>query len=770
MLKNLTYLGIVVQLASCVSSTRPVPISLDPLLAAASVDRSTGQDGDKLRRWLKKNPSDQALVLDVLNTVEAIEAENKGDFNSARVKWRLALSASRDALGERAFSGWLKSYVRLLGHKVKKNDLARMVLQELQNGSSAPWMTERQLTTEEKLLPVLMREVPDAIEPEPALQEATVDAPGLKGLPVGDPLLVKLSSDVCAVKSRYGNGWVEWRASLLPDVEKYFDALVAQCSGQPAKTVTILADIAPRLASQGSTAGLALESFARMIRIRRDQGERESVAPLYIPFMQLWKNPSVNEQALGMSRSAFEARRIEDTLWAARARASIGDGAAAANYAEDVLSYVGAALAQSYTLSPERKNTLTATAAETYHLLAFRLAAEERHWDKAYDIAESGLELGSLPEEWAFRLRWSQGIYRYLAEDYEDARTIWEGLLTDATDPKVRPMLLFWISQAHIKMGHTVESGFYRKSLVEDFPLSYYSVVALKLSPGAGSEDAWHNAFKNIQDLRRILAEWQKIDIEDLRSDQQKGPKLRRAEILVAAGLSNYASATLDDLQKSFDVSSGNDRHATWGLYLSRLYAASGLWLGSISLTTKLSKSPDFWRDHPEQMLAYFPRPYSSIFEAVGKDSGLEPHRLMGIARQESSFRSDARSGANAWGLMQVIPPTARRLIEQSGVSDPASVPLPEALLKPEINVRIGSALVRELSAKYDGQPASIFAAYNAGAQTLEQWLSRRLFADPLVFIEMIPYQETRDYVKGVWRNELVYGFLGQEAATLSKK
>jgi hypothetical protein len=770
-MKNLKIcLGMLVTLVSCASGTRPISIALDPLSAATTLDRGSGQDLQRLRQFLKKNPADQVLVADVLHILEAIEADKKGDFSSSAIMWRSALETARDALGERAFNGWLKAYVRVLGRKVAKVDLARMILKDTRSGSLVPWMIERQLVTEDKLLPLLVREVPEALESEAVTQELTIDAPPLKGVPGGDPLMSKLASDVCAVKARYGNGWVEWRRSLQPDVEKYFDALVAQCSGQQTKAVSVLSDIAPRLASQGATASLALESFARMIKIRRDQGERESVAPLYVPFMQLWKNPAVNEHTLGLTRSVFESRRIDDTLWAARSRASIGDGEAATGYAEDVLSYVGSALAQSYTLSQERKNALIAIASETYHLLAFRLAVEEQNWDKAYHIAETGLEQGTLPDEWSFRLRWSQGIYRYLAEDYEEARAIWEGLLTDAIEPKVRPMLLFWVSQAHLKMGHAAEAGFYRKSLVEDFPLSYYSVVALKLSPGAGSEDDWQKAFNDVPALRRSIGDWQKADIEDLRSDENRGPKLRRAEILIATGIAQYGVMSLDDLQKTFDPASGTARHANWGLYLSRLYAAAGHWLGSISLTTKLTKNPDFWREHPEQMLAYFPRPHLTTFEDVARESGLESQLLMGISRQESSFRADAKSGANAWGLMQITPPTARRLLNDAGFTDPSSVSLPDSLLKPEVSIRMGSALVRELNGRYDGQHAAVFAAYNAGAQTVEHWISRRIFADPLVFIEMIPYQETRDYVKGVWRNELVYGYLAKETARLSIK
>jgi soluble lytic murein transglycosylase len=181
-------------------------------------------------------------------------------------------------------------------------------------------------------------------------------------------------------------------------------------------------------------------------------------------------------------------------------------------------------------------------------------------------------------------------------------------------------------------------------------------------------------------------------------------------------------------------------------------------------MTTKLSKDPEFWRKHPEQMLAYFPRPYLDAYRKVASELKLDPNVLMGISRQESSFRVDIKSVANAWGLMQVTPPTARRLLPAAGFPADQSIQIPEALLRPESNIRFGATFVRELMVRNPENQPAIFAAYNAGPLTVENWVARRIFDDPLMFIEMIPYQETRDYVKGVWRNELVYGYLAKEA------
>jgi soluble lytic murein transglycosylase len=165
----------------------------------------------------------------------------------------------------------------------------------------------------------------------------------------------------------------------------------------------------------------------------------------------------------------------------------------------------------------------------------------------------------------------------------------------------------------------------------------------------------------------------------------------------------------------------------------------------------------------------YFPRPYLEDFDRSAKERNLESAMLLAITRQESSFKVDARSPANAWGLMQLTPPTAKRLSKSAGFEDAMSIALPEDLNKPSVNTKIASTFVRELLDTYSGARPATFAAYNAGTQAVEHWVSRRMIEDPLIFIELIPYQETRDYVKSVWRNELVYRWLEEKAANVSK-
>jgi tetratricopeptide (TPR) repeat protein len=763
-MKKLNYIfGVLLAFQACASGPQTIAISLDPLSPAPVVDGGFARDKQVLEAYVRDHSSDAELLRDASFIFEGRAADRAADLDASVKAWYRALEISQGSFGEVAFHGWLKAYTKKLGRKIKRVELAKLVLAETQTGYASPWMADRGIHSEDRISRILTKEVPEYIEEDAAIANAKVDAPRDLGIRLADPLLVQLAAEVCRSKVQYGTGWETWRATLKTEVNKYFDGLVLQCSGQGAKAVEQLSDVVPLLAANPSSAHLALEGYSRIIKMRRDQGERESVAPLYLPFMKLWQDPSINESSLGISRAEFEQRRIDDTLWAARARAVVGDGETAKIFADDVLRYLATALAQSYTLSMDQKNNLAGQMAETYQLMAFRVAVDARDWNKAFSITSIALEQPMVPTEWRTRLQWSQGIYKYLAMDYEQASKLWEQLLSNSEDDRLRPQLLFWVAQAKSKLGNEAEASFYRKSLARDFPLSFYSVVALKQSEGDNA-DAWTTPFRDLKGLKKSLLNWQKMDIEDLRSDPVRGLLVRRAEIFSSLGITQFSAFAVDELQKSIDFTSGGERSQVWGLYVSRLSSASGNWLSAISLTTKLAKEVDFWKKRPEQMLVYFPRPYLSIYQAIGAELKVDPSVLLGISRQESTFRVDVKSGANAWGLMQLTPPTARRLLPMAGFTDPTLIQIPEALVRPDVNIRFGAAFASELFARFASNRGQIYAAYNAGSQAVDGWIARRLVDDPIMFVELIPYLETRDYVKAVWRNEMIYGFLDKQS------
>jgi soluble lytic murein transglycosylase len=158
-----------------------------------------------------------------------------------------------------------------------------------------------------------------------------------------------------------------------------------------------------------------------------------------------------------------------------------------------------------------------------------------------------------------------------------------------------------------------------------------------------------------------------------------------------------------------------------------------------------------------------YPRPYDAVVHAAARSSGLPPELVYGVLRQESLYRSDAVSSAGAVGLLQLLPTTARSTARQSNQQAPKR----EDLFNPAINVPLGAAHLRELRDRFGGQMPIALASYNAGPNAAVRWLpDTPLETD--IWIENIPYNETRAYVQRILWHSLVFSWLdsGQPQTT----
>lgn len=151
-----------------------------------------------------------------------------------------------------------------------------------------------------------------------------------------------------------------------------------------------------------------------------------------------------------------------------------------------------------------------------------------------------------------------------------------------------------------------------------------------------------------------------------------------------------------------------------------------------------------------------FPTPYREVFDSYARAQSVSGTELMAIARRESAFFPGARSSAGARGLMQIMPATgaqvARRIGEPHRRAD---------LYEVDHNVRLGSAYYKELLDRYDGNRVLALAAYNAGPHRVDRWRNAgddRLPVD--LWIETIPYKETREYVQAVLAYNVVFQYL----------
>ncbi|SNY96504.1 transglycosylase SLT domain-containing protein [Halomonas sp. hl-4] len=141
-----------------------------------------------------------------------------------------------------------------------------------------------------------------------------------------------------------------------------------------------------------------------------------------------------------------------------------------------------------------------------------------------------------------------------------------------------------------------------------------------------------------------------------------------------------------------------------------------------------------------------FPQAYHDEFIHWGRLSGVDPYLLMAITRRESAYNPNALSPAGARGLMQLMPGTASQVSRQIGLEDPGAY----GVLDPELNIRLGSTYLRDKLQRYQGNRLAATAAYNAGPGRVDRWLGDYSIEAFDLFVERIPYRETRDYVQAV--------------------
>ena len=157
-------------------------------------------------------------------------------------------------------------------------------------------------------------------------------------------------------------------------------------------------------------------------------------------------------------------------------------------------------------------------------------------------------------------------------------------------------------------------------------------------------------------------------------------------------------------------------------------------------------------REYDDLSIRY-PLAYQPLFEASASAARISPTWAYGIARSESLFMRDVRSSAGAIGLMQLMPATGREVardirLPYSGLA---------TLTNPESNIRLGTTYLSQMSERYNGNQVLATAAYNAGPHRVDQWLPESGELDARIWIENIPFNETRKYVKRVLSAQAIF-------------
>lgn len=290
--------------------------------------------------------------------------------------------------------------------------------------------------------------------------------------------------------------------------------------------------------------------------------------------------------------------------------------------------------------------------------------------------------------------------------------------------------LVFWIGYCHHKLGEKSFSQKYFSYLVNTYPLSYYSAVTLNYNMYK------HSPIKSIRQIASVKENNFSNSLERIKSWAYLGyDKFVNAEI--DSIIDSVSKQDINDSERNYKIEKlaeilfNNNRHYLNFRMLHQM------------LNDKLVLS--------EKMIGYL-FPYENI-GVLKKNLGPFPLTFpISLMRQESAFSRTAISVAGARGLMQLMPGTARRYKKRVKIKD---------LYKPEINIKIGMMYLKDLAKRYDGNLISILSAYNAGEGNVAKWRKNILvYDDPLINIETIPFRETRQYVKLIYRNMFFYSML----------
>ena len=157
----------------------------------------------------------------------------------------------------------------------------------------------------------------------------------------------------------------------------------------------------------------------------------------------------------------------------------------------------------------------------------------------------------------------------------------------------------------------------------------------------------------------------------------------------------------------------------------------------------------DYWDD----LVLRFPLEHRNHVEHNAEMRGLERSWIFAVMRQESAFIADARSPVGALGLMQLMPATARQVARSLNQKRPKE----SDILEPRYNIQLGTTYLRHVLDELGNHQVLATAAYNAGPHRVNRWLpEERLDAD--IWVENIPFKETRGYVQRVLSYKVIYG------------
>ena len=323
---------------------------------------------------------------------------------------------------------------------------------------------------------------------------------------------------------------------------------------------------------------------------------------------------------------------------------------------------------------------------------------------------------------------WFRSLAHLRLEEYAKAREALEALVDAFPRSNMVPQARYWVARSRELEGAKVDVvGPAYEALITSAPASFYALMAAERLRELGRTAPVH------------------FPLPPRQLELPRPPELELAVALTRAGL-------FRDAADEVEAHTSRLRSAEQALPFAHALLKLGEYGHAHAVAARHLWGRAFGSREPDALAAFYPRAFTATVEQAAAQARVDPFLVWAIMRRESGFRPEVMSAANARGLMQIIPPTATAIAER--LSEPA--PAPADLFSPERNIRYGAWYLSRLMERF-GHPVLAAAAYNAGPGPTVKWARERGTLPLDLFVETIPFKETRGYVKQVVADLFLY-------------
>ncbi len=330
----------------------------------------------------------------------------------------------------------------------------------------------------------------------------------------------------------------------------------------------------------------------------------------------------------------------------------------------------------------------------------------------------------------AERAAWKLGWWEYKNANFAETVRVFESAAATFPRSDYRPSWIYWAARARERAGETARAADRYRLVTADYLNSYYGRLASR-------------RLERIDKVARAAWTPQSASAQEPPASSTLPANADLIRLLLSLGLETDALNELRYAQRQWGSSPAIDATIAW------IYYRQG------DLRRAISQMKRAYPQHltadgsarlPDELLrVIFPLDYWNIIQKRSRERRLDPFLVAALVAQESTFEPAVRSAANAYGLMQVVPGTGRRLARSLRIRFRGVTTLTNA----DANVRMGTLYFSRLIEQFGGVHLAL-AAYNAGESRVVRWMAERPGLERDEFIDDIPFPETQNYVKKI--------------------